>query len=117
MTTLRIFGPQLESQATYIDATIEEITLDETVHLRNVNGNETWTLPLDTVNELREKHLAVQHTSLSHPKHNVWDRLDGVRGDIHSEPFTNSDIQLDSKLQEIFVTVMEVMVTDDTTTL
>lgn len=112
MTDIRIYGKTLEETDTFIDCAVSEITLDETVHLDEIDGTRTWTLPLATVQSLIDKRKAATHENITHPNHDVWDRLDGLNGDVKTEPFTSTDIDLDTKIEEIFVTTMEI-VTDD----
>lgn len=112
MTTLRLFGPTLDEQDTMIDVTITSVDLDGTVHLAATADDRTWELPLETVNTIRDNNKAVVVENLSHPDHAVWNRLDDLNDDVYTSPFTESNVNLDTKIEDIFQTVIAIM-TDD----
>lgn len=114
MTTIRIYGQHLREPETIIDATITEITLDETVHLSSVDDDRTWTMNLSTLQGYLVEHSAAKHEDISHPTHPIWDRLNGAKSDLDSEPFASTDRDFNEKLEDIFTEIMSVMVEEPT---
>lgn len=113
MTTLRIYGSILDESETYIDAEITDVDLDGNVHLSATDSTDrTWTLPLETVNNLRDKHLAARHSDISHVSHDVWTQLEGVSTDLSTEPFASAEMDVSERLEDIFASVMAIMTGD-----
>lgn len=115
MTELRIYGPVLGESETFIDVTVDKqnsAILERSITLAEKNGTRTWTMDIERLETLQDRRVAITHSQMTHPKHNVWDRLDGLRGDIQSDPF-NADDDLLGDVEQLFQIVVERMTPAD----
>lgn len=114
MTQLRIYGPVLGESDTFIDVTVDKqnsAILDRSVTLTEDGGTRSWQMDLQRLESLQERRVAITHSKMTHPSHNVWNRLDGLRGDIQSAPF-NADDELLGDVEQLFQIVVERMTPD-----
>ncbi len=115
MTTLRIYGDELDEPDTFIDCTVDEITLDKQVHLTDDDSDRTWVIGLDSLSTVIDEHAAVKHSELPDPDHSVWDRLSGAREELKEQPFGEANNDFDTMIKNIFVAVIRTIRNTDTT--
>lgn len=107
MKKIRIYGDVLGEQDTFIDCTIDEITLDRIVYLTDTDdGQRTWEIHLNKLHEHIDNYTVVKHSELPDPDHEIWNRLSGVRSELDQEPFASSDTNFDVVVRNIFVSVI-----------
>lgn len=77
MTKIRILGSTLGLDDYFVDARIENITLDGSVTLvEDVDTDpRQLTLDFEEVNEWRRNNDAILHSELTDPSHPLWDHL------------------------------------------
>lgn len=79
MTTLRIRADVLdETGELFIDATVDSIDIEKTVHLSDVDSDRTWTTTLDQIERAQDRNKAVAHADLVDPDHQLWASLETV---------------------------------------
>lgn len=116
-TTFRIYGEVLGESNTVIDCDLDKSNsdiLNRSVCLVEVNGDRTWDISLTELENAEKDHSAVRHSNMSHPAHNVWGRLEGLREDINTEPFKQNE-RLSGDTLDLFKLVVREMKNDSGT--
>lgn len=71
--TLRVRGSAVGVDDTYLDVSIEDWALDETLKVVEVGGERSWEVPTDLVLDLYDDNNLVPLSGVANPESPVWD--------------------------------------------